>query len=52
MYTNGGAQTPLGTPVPAVIVVVVVPLICVQTPGVPVVVQKYRFCPGVASVEK
>jgi hypothetical protein len=51
MYTTGGVQLPLGAPDPDV-VVVVVPLICVQTPGAPVVVQKYRFCPGAASVEK
>jgi hypothetical protein len=52
MYTTGGVQFPLGPPVPAVIVVVVAPLICVQTPGAPVTVQKYRFCPAATSVAK
>jgi hypothetical protein len=39
-YITGGVQLPPGDPAPAVDVVVVAPLICVQTPGVPVVVQK------------
>jgi hypothetical protein len=39
MYTTGGVQLPLGAPAPAV-VVLAVPLIWVQTPGAPVVVQK------------
>jgi hypothetical protein len=43
MYKAGGAQVPVGAPVPAVIAAAVLPLICVQTPGAPVTVQKYRF---------
>jgi hypothetical protein len=52
MYTTGGVQLPLGAPDPAVMAVVPVPLIWVQTPGAPVTVQKYRFCPAAASVAK
>jgi hypothetical protein len=52
MYTTGGAQLPLGAPGPAVIAVAPLPLICVQTPGAPVTVQKYRFCPAATSVAK
>jgi hypothetical protein len=48
----GGAQLPAGAPAPAVIVFAALPLICVQTPGVPVTVQKYRFCPAATSVAK
>jgi hypothetical protein len=40
MYNTGGVQLPLGAPLPVVVVVVDAPLICVQAPGVPVVVQK------------
>jgi hypothetical protein len=52
MYSAGGPQLPAGTPGPAVIAFAVLPLICVQTPGVPVTVQKYRFCPAATSVAK
>jgi hypothetical protein len=52
MYNIGGAQLPAGAPVPAVIDPAALPLICVQTPGVPVTVQKYRFCPAATSVAK
>ena len=50
IYTAGGVQLPAGDPAP--LVVVVAPLICVHVPGVPVVVQKNRFCPAAASVAK
>jgi hypothetical protein len=52
MYKVGGAQLPAGTPAPAVIDVAELPLICVQTPGAPVTVQKYRFWPAATSVAK
>jgi hypothetical protein len=52
MYTTGGVQLPLGAPAPAVTAVAALPLICVQTPGAPVTVQKYRFCPAATSVAK
>jgi hypothetical protein len=52
IYKVGGAQLPAGAPVPAVVVPAAVPLICVQTPGAPVTVQKYKFCPAAASVAK
>jgi len=52
MYNIGGAQLPAGAPVPTVIVPAALPLICVQIPGVPVTVQKYRFCPAATSVAK
>ncbi len=40
MYNTGGVQFPLGAPLPVVFVADAVPLICVQTPGLPVTVQK------------
>jgi hypothetical protein len=43
MYTHGGVQEPPGAPALAVIGVAPEPLICVQVPGAPVVVQKERF---------
>jgi hypothetical protein len=52
MYSTGGLQLPLGAPGPAVIAVAPLPLICVQTPGDPVTVQKYRFWPAATSVAK
>jgi hypothetical protein len=52
MYNAGGAQLPAGAPAPAVIAPDPPPLICDQTPGAPVTVQKYKFCPAAASVAK
>jgi hypothetical protein len=52
MYNIGGAQLPAGAPAPAVIDPAALPLICVHTPGAPVTVQKYRFCPAATSVAK
>jgi hypothetical protein len=52
VYNIGGAQLPVGAPVPVVIAPTALPLICVQVPGAPVTVQKYRFCPAATSVAK
>jgi hypothetical protein len=52
MYNAGGAQLPTAAPAPAAIAFAALPLICVQTPGAPVTVQKYRFCPAATSVAK
>jgi hypothetical protein len=52
MYKIGGVQLPAGAPVPVVMAPAALPLICVQVPGAPVTVQKYRFCPAATSVAK